>query len=164
MKILILLTILIISSFLISNCCIDALILSKRIGNIGYDWNIISKSNDGDRIVYNFTLSGTNLYQFKIDRTDGDTIFNDLYLNITTTNPRQYTHINKYFSTNEIADANSDPNGKPSFCPAWFGGCGSEQSFFSISLNNTITYKGIRNSPSVPMTIYVTVRDVATLC
>ncbi|KAM9998943.1 hypothetical protein ACTFIZ_002487 [Dictyostelium cf. discoideum] len=164
MKILIFLTILIISSLLISNCYINALTLSKRIGNKGYDWIIVSKSSDEESIVYNFTITGTNLYEFKIDRVDKDTMSNDLYLNITTTNPKQYTYINKYFSTNEIADASSDPNGKPSFCPAWFGSCGSEQSFFSIGLNNTITYKGIRNYPSVPMTIYVTVRDVKTLC
>ncbi|KAN0028940.1 hypothetical protein ACTFIV_010808 [Dictyostelium citrinum] len=165
MKILILLAIFFISNIIVSNCCCSiGLTLSKRIGTKGNDWSIVSNSTDGKTIVYNYTINGANLNQFKIERTDDDTILNDLYLNITTTNPSHYTYINKYFSSNEIADANSDPSGKPSFCPVWFANCGVNESYFSISLNNTIVYKGIRNSPPVPLTIYITVRDVITLC
>ncbi|KAN0055385.1 hypothetical protein ACTA71_008496 [Dictyostelium dimigraforme] len=164
MRIQFLLTILIISILIILNCSVYGLTLSKRIGTNGDSWDLVSTSTDGTTIIYNFTLDGKNLFQYKIERTDEDTIFNDLYLNITTTNPGHYTYINKYFSTSEAADAISDPKARPTFCPAWYANCGVSESYFSISLNNTITYPGIRNTPPIPMTIYVTLRDIITLC
>ncbi|KAK5584463.1 hypothetical protein RB653_006074 [Dictyostelium firmibasis] len=164
MRIKTILSIIFILNVLILNCYCSALTLSKRVGTTGNTWKIISTSIDGWNIVYNFTMSGTSLNQFKIKRADEETIFNDLYLNITTTNPKQYTYINKYYSTNEIADLKTDSNGKPSFCPVWYANCGVNESYFSISLNNTIVTSGIKNSVSVPMTILITIRDVITLC
>ncbi|EGC34700.1 hypothetical protein DICPUDRAFT_48126 [Dictyostelium purpureum] len=141
----------------------DSFSLNKRVGTTGYKWEKVATSKDGKTINFSTSIKKTDTFQFRIDRDDYETIYNDLYVNVTMANKNQFMYFNTYYSISEIATKKSDPTSSPGYAPLWYSSCGSNEVYFTLNPNNTIV-PPFKNPDSANINVLVSIKETVNLC